>query len=133
MVAVLAAEGHVELVQDRAAILACLRAAETVPTLLIADLTSTLTREDSLDGYREFVSAYHAARSYRALALLILNPPAAEWPGGTCIGWAALIDAYLTIGAGEPVDVALLAQFVRRIREECFPEPMASNSQPSVR
>lgn len=120
VVATLAAEGRTELVRNQAMLFERLSAEKRTPTLVIADLHSTLTSTDSLDGYRDFVGAYHAASRHQPLALLMLNPPLDEWPGGSCIGWADLVTGYLTVRAEEPVDVTLLQQFVRRIRQESF-------------
>jgi hypothetical protein len=120
LLAALMQEGSVQIVRDRTEALLHLREERRCRTLVIAHLRATLTDGDSLAGYLDFLHSYTEARKHSPLALLILDPPLAEWPNERRGGWGDLVAGYLRVNPDETLDTDLLLTFVRRIRTEAF-------------
>lgn len=63
-------------------------------SVLVVDLMSTLTENDAIGGYDQFLRKYAASRQGRNLRLIVICPSPEKSPG-QMIGYGSLVSAYL--------------------------------------
>jgi DNA-binding response OmpR family regulator len=88
------------------------------PTVVVCHLRSTLSDPQDISGYIRFLTDYHERRQSADSRLLVITPRFEEGPD-RMVGYAALVDAYLT----EPFTPDDLIEVLGRLAEEHYSQP----------